>query len=244
MTILGKEVLEIMPEFTTPPSIIGRRDAEIASLSHSKRRAQFVGKHAVHTLNHSFRFISAAEIRAFSDFWETVAGRWGAFWVPSWHSEINPVEGMVNGTNLLAITPVGYAGVYLADTELTRLGRYIWMFKPDGTTHVSKVTAASVGNPEVLTLETAVAEDWDLGTFEVGFLYHVRFASDRLSLDFSGATEASARVAMVETIKVESLDDIPPVEESEPAPVTPEAWTDNQGAPFTTGPDGEDWTVN
>lgn len=231
--IEGKPLLDIQPEFSSAPTIVGTRGTEVTQISEARRVSQFSGKHAVHTLNHSFLFQSREEIQAFSDFFETVAGKWGAFWCPSWHGELNPTAGIANGATSIVITAVDYATVYLSSAQQNRLGRYIFLLHVDGTLHISKVLAATAG--DTLTLQTAVPRAFALGDFIVGFLYYVRFGMDRLTLEFNGPNEARTRLAMIETIIPDSTPKsvtIPPEE------TTLESFTRADGEEFTLA-DGE-----
>lgn len=246
MTIGGKEVLLVEPEFSAPPAIVGKRDATIVAISESKRVAQFAGKHAVHTLNHSFLFTDKEQIEEFQDFFESRAGKWGSFWAPSWAAELNPTSGIVNGGTTIAITPVDYANIYFGSLELTRLGHYIFLLHVDGTLFISKVTSSADFSGlgfEVLNLETPAPRAFVIGDFIMGFLYHVRFAADTLSLEFDGPEQARSKIGMIEVISVEAYNDPVVAPDVDPEPVTPENWTDKDGADWTDA-NGDAWTTN
>lgn len=240
MTIGDKEVLILEPEFSAPPAIVGNREAAIATISQNKRVAQFAGKHAVHTLNHSFLFTDKEQIEDFQDFFEARAGKWGSFWVPSWIAELNPTDDVANGGTSLKITPVDYGNVYLGSLELTRLGHYIFLLHVDGTLFITRVTAANVvGGDEVLTLQTAAPQAFARGDFIAGFCYFVRFAADTLNLEFDGPQQARAKIGMIEVILVEAYND--PLAATDPGPGTPEPWTDKDNNEWTDA-DGATWT--
>jgi hypothetical protein len=209
MTIDGREVLDIEPEFSRAPTIAGTRASTIANTNDARRVAQFGGKHAVHTLNHEYLFTSKEQIDAFQDFFEKVGGKWKAFWLPSWVAELNPTGSIPNGNNTFVITPVDYPNVYFANPELTRLGHYVFLLHIDGTLHISKVTAANfisiVG--DIITMETPVPRTFTVGDFIVGFCYYVRFAADSLSLDFDGPEQARVKCGFVETVLVSNPSD-------------------------------------
>lgn len=242
MTIGGKEVLILEPEFSAPPAIVGNREAAIATISVNKRVAQFAGKHAVHTLNQSFLFTDKEQIEDFQDFFEARAGKWGSFWVPSWTAELNPKSGIVNGGTAISITPVDYANIYLGSLELTRLGHYVFLLHVDGTLHISRVTGSADFSGlgfEVLTLETPAPQAFVLGDFIMGFCYFVRFAADTLNLEFDGPQQARAKIGMIEVILVEAYND--PLAATDPGPGTPEPWTDKDNNEWTDA-DGATWT--
>jgi hypothetical protein len=201
-TIAGRILFDFMPEFSSPPTIIGSRQSDITGLSQARRIAQFSGKKPVHSLNHQYRLTTREDILGFSAFIEAVSGKWRAFWLPSWHAELNPVDGILKASPLLKITPVNYNSAYKLTTVDTRLGRYIWALHRSGEVLTSRVSALSIGNPEVLTLETAPKSDWTQGEFVAGFLYYVRLASDKITVDFSGANEASCQLSFIEAINV------------------------------------------
>jgi hypothetical protein len=243
MIIEGRSVLEVEPEFSNPPAIIGHRESTITAISDAPRVAQFPGKYAIHTLNHSWLFTSKAEIEFFQDFFESVGGKWAAFWAPSWTAELNPTAGLLNGGTSLQVTSVDYPNIYLNIVETTKLGAYVFLLHIDGTLHVSRVLNAVTGaGVDTLTLATGVPQAFSLGEFIVGFVYFVRFAADKLALEFDGPEQARTRLAMIQVINVDAP--IDPAASPDPGPpVEPEVWTDKDNVPWEDA-QGNQWTVN
>lgn len=239
MTIEGKPFLVIQPEFTTPPRVMGQRQTEMVTFGQSPALLTYTGKHAMHSLNHAFFFQSRADIQAFADFFDGIAGKWGAFFMPSWLPELNPVAGIADGGSELSISPMDYYAAFLADSETTRLGHYIFLLNVDGTMHVSKVIeSTTVEDTEVLTLETPVPQAFALGEFMAGFVYFVRFAQDTLTIEFSGATKGRSNVGVIEVVKIGGYSDyVPAVPDVPPADYV----TDSLGEKFTD-PTGDRFT--
>lgn len=206
MIIEGKPLFDLAPDFAEAPEPGAQRLMTAANLSVAPRIAAPLGAHPVHTLRHRFVLVDA-EIATFEDFFYTQAGRWGDFWVPSWHAELNPTAGLAIGGAALTITPVEYASVYdPTHPQVNRLGHYIYLHDQDGSMHVSKVTG--VTGAEILTLATPAERTWTLGRFYAGFLYRVRFLSDNLELEYSGPNVARATVAFQEVVISESTADV------------------------------------
>lgn len=207
--IEGKEVLLTVPDFADAPNIVGEQKLSIVALGEARRIAAYVGKHPIHAMTHDFLFASRAAADVFEEFFDARCGRWQPFWVPGWHAELNPVAGIANGGNQLSISPVEYATIYdPTHAETNRLGHYIYLHDIDGTIHTTKVNSVAGANPEILTLNTAVAKTWTLGNFYVGFLYHVRFLNDELEMEWNGINEARCSVPMVEVMTMTSAADV------------------------------------
>ncbi len=209
MTIEGRPVMDLMPDFSTAPQRVAKRLFLNSGLGYAAQNVGFPGKIATHGMSHTYLLTSRDEIETFAAFFDEMAGKWGDFWLPSWNAELNPVADLAEGETALSITPVGYNAAYLTESDTTRLGRYVWLLKYDGTVFISRVDSCADGDPEVMTLVTPAPSDFVLGSFIVGFLYLVRFVNDALVLDFSGPAEASTTVAMIETMQLIASDDAP-----------------------------------
>ena len=153
-----------------------------------------------HVLNHRFAFTSRAEAKTMEDFFNERCGAWGAFFVPGWHAELEPLQTLAPGNTTLAVTAVNFAAVYLDAAKKTQTGRYLYLLNEAGQLHVTKVLSATSGSPEILTLRNAVPYDYLLGKYHVGFIYFVRFMGDRLLLDYSGPDFATCELPMIEVI--------------------------------------------
>lgn len=205
--IEGRQLLSIVPEFSQAPRRVTRRNYRLVGLSNAPRIANYPGKIAFHVLNFQFLFTSKAAQEAFSEFFDSMAGTFGDFFIPSWHAELNPLQDLAIGQTTLQITPVDYNLTYLTETDPTRLGHYVWFYAIDGTTHISKVTSCADGTPEVLTLATAPAAKFTLGQYIMGFVYLVRFANDVLILTFNGPNEATSPVSLIEVMQTTATAD-------------------------------------
>lgn len=235
-TIEGFQVFETQPDFATAPKLTVSREMRLSSIGESRRLAQFTGKHIKHGFAHRHVLNTREAIHELSDFFHARAGRWQPFWLPSWHAELNPVAGIVNGGNALSITPIQYQDRFI-DSDLRRLGNFIFLLRTDGLLHLTQVESATTANPEVLTLGTAVPSAFPLGSFFAGFLYFVRFVNDRLDLEFNGASFATTSLQMIETTNVIQVG----ADESNPKSGTEQgAWKDNDDAQFKDH-DGVSW---
>lgn len=199
MTLEGLEVLLFQPDFATPPRLVGTQKSDEVSLSQAPRLQAYVSETPLHAFTHKFKFTSRADAASFEDFITDRAGKWQPFWCPSWHGELNPVATIANGSNQLAITPVNYATVFNpTDSNVAKLGHYIFLVHYDGTFLVRKVTSVSGTSPEVLTLDSGVTREFALGQFVVGFLYCVTLISDKVTLNYNGADNISVDLALTE----------------------------------------------
>lgn len=208
--IEGEELLELMPDFATPPKIVVSRRASQVNFAPAEQVRAFHTQAAIHAFSHKHVMVTRAQRTALEAFFDDHCGRWKGFWVPSWHCELVPTAGVGTGETELSIEPVRYATAYdPTATDVRQLGHYIFMLHRDGTLHTTKVESVAGTDPEVLTLTTGPAQDFNLGEFMVGFLYHVRFVSDELGVQFSGPDIATATIGMVESIGAESEADEP-----------------------------------
>lgn len=217
MTIDGKEVFEIRPDFAQAPDIAGARFQTVVSFSPGKRVGFFPGKIAVHSLRH--RYVTRGSVtRDLEAFFNARAGRWQSFLLPSWVYELSNgttnTTGSASGQPNLRIDWCDY-GTYFDPThaELSRLGHYVFVLWPDGTTFFSRVNsmgANSAGVFETLVLATnlpaVVGGNHDA---IIGFLYEVRFADDELELEYHGPNAAACEIAYLEHVTSTPVADIP-----------------------------------
>lgn len=206
MEINGLQVMTIAPHFAAPPRPSATRGFDLVGLSQSPKYAAFPGRSVVHTLRFDFLCHSNSEIRALVEFFELQKGKWGDFFLPSWHAELTPASDLADNGDELQIEPIGYEDAYFADTSFDNwLGQHIFMLHREGDFHVSKVLSVIGGPAEVLTLASPVERDWNIGDFIIGFLYHVRWLNDELELEFHGLNQASTTLAAQELVPVELL---------------------------------------
>lgn len=193
MTIEGFEVLLTKPEFSTPPRLAGRSPLDAFRAGGARAYGAWPGAQPLHSFTHRFRFKTIAERAAMEDFIDDRRGAWGAFWIPSWQPELEPLQTLDTGATSLAITKVNYKAVCLPDDDTKRLGRYVFLLNTAGQLHITKVLDATTGTPELLTFETAIpgGMTFQPGSYIVGFVYFVRLLTDRYALEFLGSPDAS-----------------------------------------------------
>lgn len=196
MTLDGLEILTTMPDFAQRPKRTLTRGNSLVALGQARRVIAYTGERVIHSMTHEYVLQTKAEIEAFLDFFNRMAGKWGGFLLPSWHGELSPAAGILPGATLLQIDPVEYPTRFLNGYQ--PLGQYVWLFGDNGASHVSKVTGAVAGVPEVLTLEDAPTVEFRVGHYLVGFLYPVRFVEDSLEFAFSGPDKATVKVTFIE----------------------------------------------
>lgn len=207
MIIEGKQVLLTQPDFARPPKLSGSRLMSSAALSQARRIGFYTGQQAQHFLTQEF-ILRGSQIQDIEDFFYSMGGKWQTFWALSWHQELVAVAGINSGAFNLQISPVGYATEYNpADADTTKLGHYVFLLDIRGNLHISKVNSVSGTSPEILALATAPAVTFVLGEFFIGFVYHVRFTSDELGLEYSGIDEAKTTLPMMEAITISSSPD-------------------------------------
>lgn len=212
-TVETFEVLEIEPHFANPPRISPMRSHERIQLNKGAAEiVQFRGAGVRHRLYHEFLFNTRAEFGEFADFFFDRKGKWGGFWVPSWHEELKATAGITATDTTISIDPVDFAEVYLNDgtAPATSLGTYIWIYHEDGTFEYLKVTGATAADPEVLTLDagTPVAQTAALGSFVIGFLYFVRFIADEIPFRFPHPNSCKLSIGFLEISRYQGEDDI------------------------------------
>jgi hypothetical protein len=209
MAIEGYQVLELQPDFATPPQIRGMFPNDLLEFSAADRLMSYRGKHVFHNLYFDWLLHGETEIRTLEDFFFDHKGKWTPFFVPSWHQELVPADDLLSGANQLSIEPVDYDNVYFQESATpTRLGNYIFLYDQDGTLWTPKVSNVTGSDPEVLTLNANAAKDWLAGEFIIGFMYFVRFLDDALELSYEGTDQARAKIGMKETTLITAEADV------------------------------------
>lgn len=204
-TLSDYEVLTVMPDFASPPKLKAARVFDAVKLSVAPEVRFIRGAHAQHALYFDFLLHGRENIRALSDFFYDRRGKWSEFLVPSWHKELKPTAGLLNGGASLSIEPIGYADLFAADTDVANqiienLGHHIFLLHDEGDLHLSRVNAVTGTDPEVLELVTPVTRDFDLDRFIVGWVYFVRLLNDEIEFEFDGPDSAATSLAMQELI--------------------------------------------
>jgi hypothetical protein len=165
----------------------------------------FPAAHAQHTITFDFLLMGRDDIRELSDFFYEMRGKWGEFFVPSWHPELEAAVGIDYGENELYIEPIGYADLFGEDTGTSlavpeNLGNHIFLLHDEGDLHLSAVESVTGTDPEILNLSEPVSRDFEVGRFIAGFLYWVRFTTDELELEYIGPETAKCSLVFQEGI--------------------------------------------
>lgn len=208
MTIDGKELLEIRPDFADRPRMNATRFSRMSQQGQARRIGFFPGKKAVHTLNHRY-VLRGANVDAFEAFFNARRGRHESFLVPSYVAELGC------GTTNVTGSPAAGTDLYIdwCDYETLYgpvegfLGQYIFILWPDGTFFATEVEAVAASVADVhdrLTLADALPKDVTTDDGQViGFCYDVRFMSDEIELEYVGLDCAMAEIAFIEDVDSE-----------------------------------------
>jgi hypothetical protein len=200
---LNNPIFELAPNFAGIPTLAVSTVGSIIGEGFGPRLAQFSGKHPRHTLNHEWHLKTALEIKQFCQFFDQQAGRWGGFFMPSYHAEIEPIDDVLDGATEIHIDEIGYFDAFnINGGNAMALGSSIALIHRDGSRHYARITDVLDGNPERLIIDPPVDRDWLIGEFFISFLYYVRFVNDLVTLDFNGPNEATVRAPMIENILV------------------------------------------
>lgn len=203
MTIDGLELFEVRPTFASPPELAANRIAQGIEVSEARRIGFFIGQKPNHVLSHHY-VLREDEIETVENFFNARSGKWQSFLVPSYHSELGcgetNVTNSTSGSANLYVDWCDYANNYGPTDGL--LGRYVFILWDDGTFFASKVSGvgASVANVhDRLTLATNLPQDVLVSNPPlIGFIYHVRFATDELALEYEGPSNASTDLSFIE----------------------------------------------
>lgn len=133
-----------------------------------------------------------AEIQAFIEFFDSMMGRLGAFWMPSFCSDVLISAAFDAGDTTIRIVDIGYDRYWMSNECF---GRHLFFSFPDGTFAFRKVQAAPAAN--LLHLDSAIGYSCPTGELHFvtcSFLLFCRFDSDTLELDY--LLESAARCKM------------------------------------------------
>jgi hypothetical protein len=237
-TLSTYPVLTIMPDFAAPPRLRAMRAFDSVKMSVAPEVRFIRGAHAQHTFYFEFLLHGRENIRELTDFFYDQRGKWGEFFVLSWHPELKPAASILDTETELSIEPIAYDELFAADESETlqvieNLGHHIFLLHDEGDLHLTRVNSVSGADPEVLELVTAVARDFDLDRFIVGWLYLVRFLNDELELEFNGPESAKCSLAMTELVFTD------PTELFDPNPCAVVDITNGGGNTFDCYADGD-----
>jgi hypothetical protein len=124
-------------------------------------------------------------------FFDTMKGRWGAFFVPTWNKDI-VINTTFSGTDTtLYIDDIEYDDFYGSETIM---GRYIVIWFSETSWVIRRIVSSS-SNSIVLdqSPETTVSQA-DLGKLYISFLVYSRFDQDEITFDY--ITENIARLSL------------------------------------------------
>lgn len=213
MTVAGIEILTIQPDFASAPRLKGNRALDLVDYSVGRRVAQFTGRFAQHVLSFDYLFTNRTDARALEDFFYARQGKWDAFFCPSWHADFEQASDAISGGNTVEIYAAGFADLLDAD-NLGATGNFIFMLHEDGTLFASQVSSVADSTEggeatEILTLGTALPQDFPAGQCIIGILYHCRFSNDELNLQFDGPEISRCSVAITELTNTYIFDPSP-----------------------------------
>ena len=138
--------------------------------------------------------LERASIWALREFFMSRAGRFGRFWMPSWHEDVRVTAAFDSAAQTLAIADIDYAASWLPN-DCT--GRHLLFLFPDGTMACRWVSAAPTAT--TITLDSAIGTTvtaGELGRLRVCFLYFCRFDMDEIEFAHHCADAASAQLTM------------------------------------------------
>lgn len=188
---LGLKIFDPEPDWSKKVSWGAERESWVAR----KYAAAYSESHQTEaTVSWEWEYLleTQEEIQEFIDFFDEVKGRWGAFWSPSFCSDILISEPFAAGATEIKITDIGYSRMWLPNSCL---GRFLVFYFPDGTVQPNFVSAAPADTQLSLAypLVNACSED-EVPLMMVSFLLLSRFDSDELELQY--LLETAARVKM------------------------------------------------
>lgn len=126
----------------------------------------------------------------FENFFNTMAGRWGQFWLPTWTKDVVPNSAIQSSDQVISIEPSSYYTTWL-NNDL--IGRVLFFKNYDGTEAYRYTTNASAGS---ITLDSAIGFDCSadqLKSLVCSFLLPGRWEEDELELSFSNDSYAEIR---------------------------------------------------
>ncbi len=213
MTLDGKEIFEFRPDYAQAPELAATLFAVPTDISPAPRIGSFIGQKPIHVMSH--RYVLAGDnISAFEAWFNARAGRHEAFLVPSWTAELgvaetNTTDSTVGNADLF-IDWCDYANAYGPADD--RLGQYVFILWSDGTVFYAEVvgvTDSVADQYDQLELSAELPKDVAVSDPPIiGFLYHARFNSDELAMEYAGNRVAQTEIGFVEVIVSTSEADV------------------------------------
>jgi len=124
----------------------------------------------------------------------SMKGRQGSFWLPSWNPDINVLEDIGEAATSMIASPIGYP-LYYGTTDIV-------LFTKDGQELYNRILSASTdqdGN-EILAMTSSFGVAIPVSNISmVCFMDHVRFDTDRVTIDHQVSGRSTISVPVKET---------------------------------------------
>jgi hypothetical protein len=145
-------------------------------------------------VTNNYNLYTRQECYEFETFFNTMGGRAGQIWVPTWQNDI-PVNAAVDSADtVLSTDDFSYSTLWLPNDVI---GRVVFFSHPDGTEAYRIIINAT---SSTITLDSAIGFDVsavDLPGFISCFLLPARFNIDQLDMSYKTNTVATAKVSFL-----------------------------------------------
>lgn len=140
-----------------------------------------------------------------------IAGRANPFFVPSWSTEFELTGPVSAGAITFSITEFGYQELFLDRPGEFSLGKLLFFANENGDLFIVKaLSVIAAGGVETVTVQDPLPFDVTIETSYTGFVYFVRFNSDRLSMMFNGTHGSDQELTFTaDMLTVHDLEDFP-----------------------------------
>lgn len=179
----------------TRPAALSQRVARLIAPTSNQYVAQLATVPALVVTLH-FALQSRGEVTALRDWFDTVAGRCHALWLPTFRADLTLATDAASTSTTVNIVALGYTDTY----STIEARRHLAFLKPDGTALQRRVESA-VNNgdgTETLTLSSALGVTWPVGYGLISFLLYARLDDDTLRLTRYHGAAAEADLAFLE----------------------------------------------
>lgn len=186
--------------------------------------------------------IGKDEIQTLRLFFDAMRGRWGGFWLPTWHSDLRPASALAADDLVLTVTDSGWGDYW---SSRPGIGRYLFFLFPDGEEKIRE--AVGRPGPDRIRLNTSLGRSVDeaeINNLFISFFLFVRFDQDALELDFK--TETVARTQIIfQTLSHEEPDPATTTTTTTTTSTTSTTFTSTTtGTTTTTAPPCSVWSSN
>jgi hypothetical protein len=133
------------------------------------------------TIKMSYLQKSKSELQQIIDFFDSVMGRWGNFWIPSWQADVMVTEPFLAEDRELYIEDIEFSSYWLN----TFAGRHITILFPDNT----RVNRMVIGAPSAnkIRLNNVIGKSCgssQLSRLLVSFLMFARLNQDEIEIEY------------------------------------------------------------